>query len=96
MMSNVVELRPSSASAAVEQAEPLAAAVLELSARIAANNAERRRLFARLDELRGLTPSLRRRRPRSLPPAPPAPVTVSIEEADSEAPAPRQVARGGR
>ncbi|MDT5268418.1 MAG: hypothetical protein QOH49_604 [Acidobacteriota bacterium] len=96
MMSNVVELRPPAAPAAVEQAEPIEAAVLELSARIAENNAERRRLFARLDELRGLTPSLRRRRARSLPLAPPEPVTFAIEETAASAPAPRRAARGGR
>ena len=95
MKSNVYELRPPAASAAVEQVEPLEAAVLEVSERIAENNAERRRLFARLDELRGLTPSLRRRRARALPPAPPEPVTFySIEEA--EASDPRRAARGGR
>ena len=95
-MSNVYELRPPAAVAEVEQAEPLEAAVREVSARIAENNAERRRLFTRLDELRGLTPSLRRRRARSLPPAPPEPVTFTIEEAAAPAPAPLQVARGGR
>ena len=95
-MSNVYELRPPAAPAAVEQVEPLEAAVRELSARIAQNNEERRRLFARLDELRGLTPSLRRRRPRALPPAPPAPVAFAIEEATASAPAPLQLARGGR
>jgi len=93
-MSNVYELRPPAAAAAAVEAEPLEEAVREVSARIAENNAERRRLFARLNELRGLTPSLRRRRVRSLPPAPAEPVTFSIEEADVSAP--RQVARGGR
>lgn len=96
MMSNVVELRPPAAPAAVVEVEPVESAVREVSARIAENNAERRRLFARLDELRGLTPSLRRRRSRALPPAPPEPVTFAIEEADAAAPAPLQVARGGR
>jgi hypothetical protein len=84
-MSNVYELRPPAAPAAVEQVEPLEAAVRELSARIAQNNEER-----------GLTPSLRRRRPRALPPAPPAPVAFAIEEATASAPAPLQLARGGR
>jgi hypothetical protein len=95
MKSNVTSFRPPAAPAAVEQAEPLEAAVREVSARIAENNAERRLLFYRLDELRGLTPHLRRRRSRPAPPAMTAPVTFfSIEEA--EAPAPRQAARGGR
>ncbi|MBV8857890.1 MAG: hypothetical protein JOZ02_13230 [Acidobacteria bacterium] len=95
-MSNVYELR-SPASAAVEQAEPVEAAVRELSARIKDNNEQRRRLFSRVDELRGLTPSLRRRRGRPAPPAMLAPVTFfSIEEAEAEAPATRQAARGGR
>jgi hypothetical protein len=97
MTSNVVELRPPAASAASDQAEPLEAAVRELSARIAENNDERRRLFSRLDELRGLSPSLRRRRERPSPPEMSYPVTFySIEEADSEAAAPRRAARGGR
>ncbi|MDT5271142.1 MAG: hypothetical protein QOH49_3328 [Acidobacteriota bacterium] len=96
MKSNLLRLEPPAAPAAVEQAEPLEAAVRELSARIAENNAERRRLFARLDELRGLTPSLRRKRARSLPLAPAEPVTFSIEEAAAPAPAPLQIARGGR
>ncbi|MET0650199.1 MAG: hypothetical protein ABW208_26625 [Pyrinomonadaceae bacterium] len=82
MMSNVYELRPPAASAAVDRAEPLDAAVRELSARIAENNDQRRRHYSRLDELRGQTPSLRRRRPRPLPPALPRPGTFfSIEEA---------------
>jgi hypothetical protein len=38
--------------------------LVELSARIAENNAARRRLFSRLDELRGFSPELRRRRSR--------------------------------
>jgi hypothetical protein len=95
MKSNVYELRPPAAAAAVVEVEPLEAAVREVSARIAENNESRRRLFSRLDELRGLTPSLRRRRPRALPPGMSAPVTFySIEEADASAP--RRAARGGR
>ena len=82
MMSNVVELRPPAAPAAVEQAEPIEAAVRELSGRIAENNAARRQLFSRIDELRGFTPGLRRQRSRPAPPAMPHPVTFfSIEEA---------------
>jgi hypothetical protein len=82
MMSNVYELRPPAASAAVIEAEPIEAAVRELSARIAEQNATRRRLFSRIDELRGLSPHLRRRRARPVPPALPHPVTFfSIEEA---------------
>lgn len=98
MTSNVYELRPPAASEAVDEPEPVEAAVRELSARIAENNAERRRLFSRVDELRGLTPSLRRRCARPLPPAMSTPVTFfSIEVADAPAAsAPLQVARGGR
>lgn len=94
-MSNVYELRPSAASAAVEQVEPLEAAVREVSRRIAENNAERRRLFACLDELRGLTPSLRRRRARTSAPDSSAPAfSLSIEEAEATAPSPLKVVRG--
>jgi hypothetical protein len=94
MVSNVVDIRP---PAAVEQVEPLDLAVLEVSARISQNNAERRLLFSRLGELRSMTP-LRRRRTRPAPPAMSHPVTFySIEEAEaSTQPAPLQVARGGR
>lgn len=82
MVNNVYEMRPPAASAAADQVELLEAAVRELSARIAENNARRRQLYSRLDELRALTPSLRRRRPRPLPPALPKPLTFfSIEEA---------------
>lgn len=91
MQSNVVDIRPP-APAAVEQVEPIELAVLEVSARIAQNNDERRLLFSRLDELRGLTP-LRRRRTRPTPPAMAEPVTFfSIEEADAEESASLQVA----
>jgi hypothetical protein len=95
MVSNVVDIRPP--AAAVEQVEPIGSAVLEVSARIASNNVERRLLFSRLDELRGLTP-LRRRRARPTPPAMSDPVTFfSIEEADaSSGLATLQAARGGR
>ena len=93
MMSNVLQLEPAAARAAGEQVEPLEEAVREVSARIAANNAERRRLFARLDELRGMTPSLRRRGPRQPAPELSGPVSLSIEEADA-APAPLQLVRG--
>ena len=97
-MSNVYELRPPAAAAAVEQAEPLEEAVREVSRRIAENNEERRRLFARLDELRGLTPSLRRRRARTAAPEVTEPaLSISIEEADADrAQSPLQAARGGR
>lgn len=82
MVSNVVDLRPPAAAAAVDQAEPIEAAVRELSARIAENNQARRQIFSRVDELRGLSPGLRRRRSRPSPPAMSAPVTFfSIEEA---------------
>ncbi|HWW74723.1 MAG TPA: hypothetical protein VNZ44_04955 [Pyrinomonadaceae bacterium] len=95
-MNNVVDLRPPATAAAVIEAEPIESAVRELSARIAENNAARRQLFSRIDELRGFTPELRRRRSRPSPPAMSSPVTFfSIEEADAvEAPALLQVARG--
>lgn len=95
MRSNVYCFAP--AAAAVEQVEPIEAAVLEVSAAIASNSGERRRLFSRLDALRGLT-HLRRRRVRPDPPAMSEPVTFySIEEAEAdEATTPLQVARGGR
>lgn len=97
MVSNVVDIRPPAAVAAVDEVEPVEAAVRELSARIAENNAQRRRLFSRVDELRGLTLGLRRRRARPLPPAMSSPITFfSIEEAEAEATAPLQFARGGR
>jgi hypothetical protein len=96
MMSNVISFEPPAAAAADEQVEPLDAAVLEVSERIAENNVERRLLFSRLDELRGLTP-LRRRRTRPAPPAMTEPVIFfSIEEAEASTSAPLQVARGGR
>lgn len=96
MKRNVISFETPARAASVE-AEPLEAAMRELSARIAEHNEQRRRLFARVDELRGLTPDLRRRRARPAPPAMTAPLTIfSIEEADAEAPAPLHVARGGR
>lgn len=96
MASNVVDIRPP-APAAVDQVEPIESAVLEVSERIASNNAERRLLFSRLDELRGLT-LLRRRRTRPFPPAMDEPVTFySIEEAGApSASSPLMAARGGR
>jgi hypothetical protein len=64
--------------------EPLEEAVGEVSARLALNNSERRRLYSRLDELRSSDPALRRSGPRSLLPDPLRPLTIfSIEEADS-------------
>lgn len=73
--------------------EPLAEAVGEVSARLASNNSERRRLYSRLDELRSSDPALRRSASRPLPPDPLRPLTIfSIEEADSDTPA-RQVHR---
>ena len=94
MTSNVLRLEPR-ASAAVEQVEPIESAVREVSARVTQNAEERRRLFSRLDELRGLT-TRRRRRARPSPPAMAEPVTFySIEEADAS-PASLHVARGGR
>jgi hypothetical protein len=93
MVSNVVDIRPP-ASAAVEQVEPIEVAVREVSERIASNNDERRLLFNRLGELRGLTP-LRRRRTRPTPPAMAEPVTFfSIDEADASSAGSLRVARG--
>ena len=93
MVSNVINIRPP-APAALDQVEPLDVAMLEVSAAIASNNDERRRLFSRLDELRGLTPQ-RRRRTRPTPPAMAEPLTFfSIEEADARESVPLQVARG--
>jgi hypothetical protein len=95
MISNVVDLRPPAAAAAAVEPEPIEEAVRELSARIAENNDARRRLYSRVDELRGFTPELRRRRPRPSPPAMTAAVTFfSIEEAEASAPPLLQVARG--
>lgn len=94
MKGNVVQLESRTSAAAADQAEPLDAAVLEVSARIASNGDERRLLFLRLDELRGSTPSLRRRRARVLPFDLTRPVTFfSIEDADSQTePGPLQAA----
>lgn len=79
MKGTVLHLMPPAATAG--QAEPLESAVLEVSARIATNSDERRLLFTRLDELRGSSPALRRRRPR-VALSMPRPVTFySIEEA---------------
>jgi hypothetical protein len=82
------------ASAAADQAEPLDAAVLDVSAAIASNNEERRRLFTRLDELRASSRRLRRRRARVSLTNISRPVTFySIEEAgDSSESGPLQAA----
>lgn len=92
MTRNVLRFEPPPASA-VDQREPLDAAVFDVSAAIASNSDERRRLFSRLDELRGSSPQLRRRRARVLP-MPSRPVTFySIEEAEaSSEPGPLQAA----
>lgn len=94
MMSNVVELRPPAAAAAVAEAEPLEAAMRELSAHIAEGTVRLRRGYARADELGSRVLSLRRKHTRPTPPAMDAPVTFySIEEADAPAAAaPLQVA----
>ncbi len=92
-MQNVVDIRPPAASAAAVEVEPLEVAVRELSARIAENNASRRLLFSRLDELRALSPGLRRQGARQAPPSLSRPVTFfSIEEAAADVAAPLQVA----
>jgi hypothetical protein len=83
MKSNVIKFGLPDA-AAVDRREPLDAAVLDVSGRVATLNDERRRLFTRLDELRGSSPSLRRRRARVLPLSTSRPVTFySIEEASA-------------
>ena len=85
MKGNVIQLVPPPATPASGQVEPLDAAVLEVSARVATLNQEKRRAYCRLDELRGLSPSLRRRRPR-VAPSMSRPVTFfSIDEADDVA-----------
>lgn len=91
MRANVIQLVPPDAGANGEP-EPLEAAVLEVSGEIAANSDGRRRLFARLDELRGAGP--RRRRARVSPAAPSRPITFfSIEDADAPSePGPLQAA----
>jgi hypothetical protein len=91
MKSNVIQFEPP--AAAPDQVEPVESAVLEVSARVTALNEEKRRLFTRLDELRGLSPSLRRRRPRAVSLVPARAITFfSIEEADASESAPLQVA----
>ncbi len=94
MRSHLLRLEPPAAAAAVDQVEPLDAAMLEVSARIAANSDERRLLFSRVDELGGRLPSLRRKHTRPTAPAMSRPITFySIEEAASEdVAAPLQVA----
>lgn len=92
MSTNVLQLQPQPGAVAVRR-EPLDEAVLEVSARLATNNGERRRLHSRLDELRSADPSLQRCRSRALPADPLRPVTFfSIEEAAPE-PSARQVRR---
>ena len=82
MSTNLLHLQLPPPATAADAREPLSDAVLEVSARLAANNGERRRLHSRLDELRSADPSLRRSRPRALPLDPLRPLTFySIEEA---------------
>ena len=91
MKSNVIQFE--SPAAPPNQVEPVESAVLELSARDTTLNDEKRRLFDRLEQLRGLSPSLRRRRTRLAIPPTSRPVTFfSIEEADASESAPLQVA----
>ncbi len=90
MSTNVLQLQPQPGAVA-SQHEPLDEAVLEVSARLASNNSERRRLHSRLDELRTADPNHRRSHARSLPLDPQRPLTIySIEEA-----APLREARRG-
>lgn len=100
MKGNVIQLMPPPATLASDQAEDLSAAVREVSARVAQNNDERRCLHSRLDELRGLSPWLRRRRTRAAAPALADPITFySIEEAAEAGPqsqAPARAAGGVR
>jgi hypothetical protein len=78
----VIQLQPRPAGPHAFAREPLDEAVGEVSARLASNNAERRRLYARLDELRAGGPALRRSGPRPLLADPDRPLTIySIEEA---------------
>lgn len=91
MSTNVLQLQPPPRAAAADTREPLDSAVLEVSARLATNNGERRSLYSRLDELRSADPSMRRAHTRSLPLDPHRPLTIySIEEA-----APLREARRG-
>jgi hypothetical protein len=79
---NVLQLQPQPRAVTADTREPLDLAVLEVSARLASNNGERRRLHSRLDELRSADPSLRRSCTRELPVDPHRPLTIySIEEA---------------
>lgn len=92
MKSNVYSFAPAGAATAAEP-EPIEAAVREISARIAESNVARRRLHARVEELRTLAPGLRRKGPRLAPPEMSAPVTFySIEEADASGSSPLQAA----
>lgn len=91
MSTNLLHLHLPHPPAAGDAREPLAVAMLEVSARVAAAAGEQRRLHSRVEELGSGDPALRRSKPRAAAPAPPRPVTFySIEEADSEAPG-RQV-----
>lgn len=92
MKSNVIQFEPPADGP--DQVEPVESAVLEVSARVTTLNEEKRRLFNRLGELRGLSPSSRRQGPRAGAPALSRPVNFfSIEEATAEeAASPLQVA----
>jgi len=83
---NVYHLPSQPPAAEADQREPLADAVREVSARVAALNDGHRRLHSRVDELRSADPARRRKRPRTLPTDLLRPVTFfSIEEATPEA-----------
>lgn len=74
----------------VEAREPLNAAVMEVARRFASGEITRERRDARIAELRGLQPRLRRRSTRRPPDPQAPPVTFySIDEAPRECHAPR-------
>jgi hypothetical protein len=73
----------------VEESEPLNAAVMEVARRFAAGQMTRARRDARIAELRGLQPRLRRKRTRRPPDADAPPVTFyGIDAVRGERPAP--------
>lgn len=83
MQSNVFPFEPSDVRASA-QTEPLESSVREVRARIATLDDERRRLFSRLNDLRGLSSNLHRRRARQVEPSLSRPIVFfSIEVADA-------------
>jgi hypothetical protein len=83
MKSNVIKFGPP-AAAAVDQREPLEAAVLEVSRSIAEETVRLRRKYSRADELGSGAPQLRRRHERVSTIDVSRPITFySIDEADA-------------